>query len=84
MRRISVPFYALALAGGVALGVVFTLGVVFWASEGARDEAPTTVLVAKHLIPAGTQRARRFARAAHPPPPPCGSSPGTQATPTKS
>ncbi len=39
MRRIRVQLAALALAGGVALGVVFVSGVVFWAF-GGDDQSP--------------------------------------------
>ena len=53
MRRTSAPLYALALASGVALGIVFVSALVFSDSDGAKDAAPTPVLVATQLIPAG-------------------------------
>ncbi len=40
MRRISVPVRALALAGGVALGVLFVSSVVFRALWGDDDQSP--------------------------------------------
>jgi len=51
MRRISVPLYALSLAGGVALGVVV---LALALRSDTRDEATIPVLVARGLIPAGT------------------------------
>jgi hypothetical protein len=43
LRRIPVPLYALALAGGIALGIVLVSGVVFWVSGG--DDGATVASV---------------------------------------
>ena len=50
MRRISVPLYALALAGGVALGVVFVSGVVFWVFGGDDDQPRQVMPLAREEI----------------------------------